>query len=77
MPFRYALGNWQECPGPQACRQAFSSPGLTGAYPWLDRDRGYAAIFLTFSREPGIDGAIPLVQRLQGKIATYLQAEAL
>ncbi|MFN3536574.1 MAG: serine hydrolase domain-containing protein [Brevundimonas sp.] len=51
---QYNLGSWCELAGSGgACRVA-SSPGALGAYPWVDRETGVAALFFMRHRLPPV-----------------------
>ncbi len=44
---RYGIGNWVEVADQDLTPDVNSSGGAFGCVPWLDRERGYAGIFLT------------------------------
>jgi CubicO group peptidase (beta-lactamase class C family) len=43
---RYGLGCWRDEVAPNGDPLVVSSPGLFGAWPWIDLERGYAAFLL-------------------------------
>ena len=52
---RYGLGCWRDEVAPNGDPLVVSSPGLFGAWPWIDLERGYAAFLLI--KQTTVDGA--------------------
>lgn len=44
----YGLGEWIMAPSTNE-NPSVSSPGLFGSYPWVDNEKGYAALLFTFN----------------------------
>lgn len=74
--WRYALGAFVECDSPEfdsecAADQIYSSPGLFGWTPWIDRKNGYWALIAT-AQPQGAPATVALEQELQPLIVEAL-----
>ena len=75
--WHYGYGLWVECHfknWQQNCSNfgIYSSPGMNGFYPWIDRLHGYFAIIGTFNPQHPFSTSTTLGQQLQPLILSAL-----
>jgi D-alanyl-D-alanine-carboxypeptidase/D-alanyl-D-alanine-endopeptidase len=72
-PYRYGFGSWLLCEPSDAPCPVIASPGSYGFTPWLDRERGYAAILVLDAGETGAwTWAFPQAERMRAEIEAAL-----
>ena len=66
--FGYGLGNWIQDPDDKGAGTIFSSPGLSGGWPYLDKKRKYACVvFVQFKgKEDKKETYLEIMNELQG-----------
>jgi hypothetical protein len=75
--WRYGYGLWTECHQPkwdQNCAGIYSSPGLYGFYPWIDRKNNYYGIVGTYNPTDLIAVSPQLGQIIQPLIESALNS---
>ena len=77
-PYRYGFASWLLCAPSAAPCPVIASPGAFGFTPWLDRDRGYAAILVMDAGEAGAAAwAFPRAEEMRAAIEAATSEDAI